>query len=950
MRRSAYYSLRLVFCILFLMSLVAWSVLAQDWEFVDVSPGRWSEMDLNDVFFIGGQGWAVGEDGAIVHTSDGTRWHDQNSGVNVDLYGVHFEDTLRGWVVGALGVILNTEDGGTTWKLQDSLTTAALYDIDFGDDRYGWIVGGSGAILYTENYGRTWKTAVEAAPGQRNLNALDMYGTARGWAVGNRGTIFRWNGTGWLEQTDPSLTQADLHDVHFTSVNEGWIVGDGGVILRTGSAGAPWASWKDKADAGNANLRSVHFTRNQKQYGWIVGDNGTIVRTSNSGGSWFRYNGNPAASEDLNGLYSVNNNEIWAVGDNGSIIKSPNRGQSWEPFVAPPYGDFLDVSFDIRLFQTGNTWIPEFRGWIVGDDGVILKLQEDGVSWREYPSPTSVDLHGLHMHDKFNLCAVGRAGTIIRSNNPDIAWQLQDSPTEEDLHGTYLVEPSRGWAVGNNGTICHLSGATWTLQASNVSQNLHGVFFVSNSEGWVVGDLGTVLYTSNGGLDWTWVDVGLQFQPNFREVYFFDRNNGWIVGDGGIIVYWNGAEFAEQNSNTNKTLYDVDFLDDEVRGWIAAADRMAISTPNDGTQWDPHLVTPALGDLYGIDFAERTSGFAVGVDGTIVMFVGTLPVAAIQLLSPVGNVIGLSPTFRWETDNPNLTYKVFIDNDVNPYDSNPFLVTGSKSFELTQPLPPGTYYWGIEAPDGTRSNPSSQEFTLWPPTEVTLISPSGHTSEASPTFEWDCNNKGLSEQGLLTYTLFIDDDDTPYDGISISVGGDLSHTLSSADPLSNLLEGQYTWGVETAGLDSVRSDVSAFTVDLLPPTGAVEINDGAEFTNSLQVTLTLTASDPISIGDGSGIGVTEMQFSNDGVSWSAPEAFAGTKIWDLSLFGGNSADGQKTVYARFKDALGHWMVTPVTDTISVDTVPPTGTIAINGGAAVTGLANVTLSLSGLDDR
>ena len=135
MRRSAYYSLRLVFCILFLMSLVAWGVLAQDWEFVDVSPGRWSEMDLNNVFFIGGQGWAVGEDGAIAHTSDGTQWHDQNSGVNVDLYGVHFENTLRGWVVGALGVILNTEDGGITWKQQDSLTTASLYDVDFGDDR-----------------------------------------------------------------------------------------------------------------------------------------------------------------------------------------------------------------------------------------------------------------------------------------------------------------------------------------------------------------------------------------------------------------------------------------------------------------------------------------------------------------------------------------------------------------------------------------------------------------------------------------------------------------------------------------------------------------------------------------------------------------------------------------------------------------------------------------------
>ncbi len=197
MRKSSHYSLRLVLCILFFMFLIAWSVLAQDWEFVDVSPGRWSDMNLNDVFFTDGQGWAVGENGTIVHTGNGTRWHDQNSGVNVDLHGIYFQDIFKGWAVGAQGAILNTEDGGITWKQQISLTTATLYDVDFADERYGWIVGRRGTILSTDNYGSSWDVIVEESAGQSDLNAVYINNVSSGWAVGNSGTILRWDGAGW---------------------------------------------------------------------------------------------------------------------------------------------------------------------------------------------------------------------------------------------------------------------------------------------------------------------------------------------------------------------------------------------------------------------------------------------------------------------------------------------------------------------------------------------------------------------------------------------------------------------------------------------------------------------------------------------------------------------------------------------------------------------------------
>ena len=79
----------------------------------------------------------------------------------------------------------------------------------------------------------------------------------------------------------------------------------------------------------------------------------------------------------------------------------------------------------------------------------------------------------------------------------------------------------------------------------------------------------------------------------------------------------------------------------------------------------------------------------------------------------------------------------------------------------------------------------------------------------------------------------------------------------------------------------------------LAPTGSIRINNGASYTRSNSVTLTLTATDAAS-------GVFQVRFSNDGVwdteQWETP---ASTKSWLLT-----SGDGSKTVYCQIKDNVG----------------------------------------------
>ena len=109
--------------------------------------------------------------------------------------------------------------------------------------------------------------------------------------------------------------------------------------------------------------------------------------------------------------------------------------------------------------------------------------------------------------------------------------------------------------------------------------------------------------------------------------------------------------------------------------------------------------------------------------------------------------------------------------------------------------------------------------------------------------------------------------------------------------------------------------IAASFGDITPPTGSIVINGGASATNNAVVTLSLTAAD-------SGSGVAQMQFSNDGSTWSNTEPYATSKSWTLS-----AGEGTRTVSARFMDNEGNWMPVPCSSTITLDSSLPIVTIS-----------------------
>ena len=108
---------------------------------------------LNDFAFINeNDGWCVGDNGTIMHTSDGgANWGIQYDNYYISLHSICFADHLNGWIVGRNGsgfntdcVILHTVDGGSTWTEQVNIIHNNLCDVFFANSDTGWVVGSSG--------------------------------------------------------------------------------------------------------------------------------------------------------------------------------------------------------------------------------------------------------------------------------------------------------------------------------------------------------------------------------------------------------------------------------------------------------------------------------------------------------------------------------------------------------------------------------------------------------------------------------------------------------------------------------------------------------------------------------------------------------------------------------------------------------------------------------------
>jgi photosystem II stability/assembly factor-like uncharacterized protein len=147
---------------------------------------------LGGAFLADGQGWLVGAGNTILYNPDGDGWRAGSSPISTStrFNAVAFVDERRGWAVGERGLLLVTSNGGRAWVQQESNVSVDLADVKFLDERTGWAVGAQGTIIHTTDGGAHWQ--IESSGTRHPLERLALASRVRAWAVGFGGTIIRY--------------------------------------------------------------------------------------------------------------------------------------------------------------------------------------------------------------------------------------------------------------------------------------------------------------------------------------------------------------------------------------------------------------------------------------------------------------------------------------------------------------------------------------------------------------------------------------------------------------------------------------------------------------------------------------------------------------------------------------------------------------------------------------
>jgi len=183
---------------------------------------------------------AVGTDGTLLCTSDaGVHWNSHRFDQYIDLNDVTFVGN-DGWAVGAYRTILHTGDGGATWQLQNGgnrkvLDEESYFAVAFSDSQHGWVTGLAGEILSTSDSGHTWRPYAGGGSRPSLFAAVGAWPAL--WLGGKRGSILeRSEDDHWREV---KISFDDITDIAFSG-KLGFAVGLGGTILRTQDGGKTW--------------------------------------------------------------------------------------------------------------------------------------------------------------------------------------------------------------------------------------------------------------------------------------------------------------------------------------------------------------------------------------------------------------------------------------------------------------------------------------------------------------------------------------------------------------------------------------------------------------------------------------------------------------------------------------------------------------------------------------
>jgi photosystem II stability/assembly factor-like uncharacterized protein len=306
-----------------------------------------------------------------------------------------------------------------TWKIIQVPTLQYLKSVCFVDSSYGWIAGDSGIILHTNNGGSSWiRQEINSTHTVEDVFFLDRN---QGWAAASNYTTLPFGtillkttngGADWIAQPYPE-EDIFINCILYRDSLNGWMGGSPHALLRTRDGGASWT--QAAIDTSTlAFFPVLHLSFYNDQYGYASGGMfdiaGVTWHTSNGGEKWYAIDPSQAPADEVHGLHLFDSVNVMGAGGDPDfgygvgMIRTADAGWNWTYEELDIQGNAHDLDF-----RNGHeAWAP------LGARRKLIYSLDTGATWTEIPSPGNLAIHKMTFPDSLHGFAVGKEGAVLK--------------------------------------------------------------------------------------------------------------------------------------------------------------------------------------------------------------------------------------------------------------------------------------------------------------------------------------------------------------------------------------------------------------------------------------------------------------------------------------------------------------------------------------------------------
>lgn len=254
------------------------------------------------------------------------------------------------------------------------------------------------------------------------------------------------------------------------------------------------------------------------------------------------------------------------------------------------------MALAVAVVLAGTTWVARAQGVLQVQPAIISNM-----------AARSVMLSVARAGDR--LVAVGERGFIIVSDDNGVSWRQVPSPVGVTLVKVRFVDERQGWAVGHAGVVLHSqdSGMTWVKQLDGVQAAAIELQQAEADPAAAPERLAQARQLVDDGPDKPLLDV-----------LFFDTHHGLVVGAYGLALetedggqHWRSIRMRIDNPQ-GLHLYSLQQAGADL---FVAGEQGTLWRSSDGGQTFDALAAPYEGTTFGLQATSKGALLAFGLRG-----------------------------------------------------------------------------------------------------------------------------------------------------------------------------------------------------------------------------------------------------------------------------------------------------------------------------------------------